>query len=142
MRPQLEFSVSAWNPNLKKDIDILERVQRRATKKALGLTGYEYEERLKILGLTTLEERRVRGDLIQQFKIVNGIEQVKWHYPPLFKSEQRRTGPAAGVRGHKYKYHNDRFNESIRLNFFNNRIANDWNVLPAEVVNSNSVNSF
>ena len=77
VRPQLEFSVSAWNPNLKKDIEILERVQIRATKKAPGLRGYEYEERLKILGLTTLEERRVRGDLIQQFKIVNGIEKVK-----------------------------------------------------------------
>ena len=142
VRPQLEFGVSAWNPYLRKDIEILERVQRRATKKAPGLSGYEYEERLKILGLTTLEERRVRGDLIQQFKIVNGIERVKWHHPPTFKAEQSREGPASGVRGHKYSYHKDKFNDGIRLNFFNNRIANDWNVLPDEVVNSRSVNSF
>ena len=142
MRPQLEYGVSAWNPCLKRDIETLERVQRRATKKAPGLRGYEYEERLRILGLTTLEERRIRGDLIQQFKIVNGIEKVKWHHPPTFKSEQNRTGPASGVRGHRFSYHKDKFNDSIRMNFFNNRIANDWNVLPDAAVNSNSVNSF
>ena len=44
MRPQLEYGVSAWNPCLKRDIETLERVQRRATKKAPGLRGYEYEE--------------------------------------------------------------------------------------------------
>lgn len=44
------------------------------------------------------QERRIRGDLIQQFKIVNGIEKVEWHHPPTFKSEQNRTGPASGVR--------------------------------------------
>ena len=70
------------------------------------MRGYEYEER--ILGLTTLEERRIRGDLIQQFKIVNGIEKVKWHHPATFKSEQNRTGPD--------------FRITI-MNFFNNRIA-------------------
>ena len=76
---------------------------------------------------------------IQQFKIFIRIEKVKWHHPPTFnKSEQNRTSPASDVcTGHIFSYHKDKFNDSIRTNFFNNRIANDWNVLPDAAVNSN-----
>ena len=58
MRPQLEFCVSTWNLNVKKDIGILERLQKRTTKKAPGLRGYEYEERLRIFGLTTFGRKK------------------------------------------------------------------------------------
>jgi len=54
-------------PHYQKDIDLIEGVQRRATKKCLGLMGYTYEDRLNILKLTTLETRKLRGDLIQLF---------------------------------------------------------------------------
>ena len=82
VRPQLEFAVSAWNPYQKGDTKVLEDVQHRATKVAHDLSGKPYEERLKLLGLTSLKERRVRGDLIQWFKIVNGFDHVSWMSEP------------------------------------------------------------
>ena len=65
-----------WSPYLRKDIDMLEKIQRRATKLIPGLRDLRYEERLKECGLTTLETRRLRGDQIDVFKILNGFENI------------------------------------------------------------------
>ena len=74
----MEFAVAVWSPYLKVDISILEKVQRRATKLIPELRNLPYEDRLLKIGLTTLEERRERGDLIQLFIIIKQIDIVHW----------------------------------------------------------------
>ena len=76
VRPHLEYCVQAWRPHYQKDIELLERVQRRATRMIEGYKTIPYEERLLLLGLTTLETRRLRGDLIETFKIVGGFSRL------------------------------------------------------------------
>ena len=72
VRPHLQYCIQAWSPYLRKDIDMLEKI--KATKLIPGLIDLRYEERLKECGLTTLEMRRLRGDQIEVFKIMNGYE--------------------------------------------------------------------
>ena len=76
VRPHLEYCIQAWSLYLRKDIDMLEKIQRRATKLNPGLRDLRYEERLKECGLTTLETRRLRGDQIEVFMILNGYENI------------------------------------------------------------------
>ena len=76
VRPHLEYCIQAWRRYLRKYIDMLETVQMRATKLIPGFRDLSYEERLKECGLTTLETRRLRGDQIEVFKILNGHENI------------------------------------------------------------------
>ena len=72
VRPHLEYCGIAWSPHYQRDVDKLERVQRRATKMIEGIGGMNYEDRLPELTLTTLEKRRISAGLIKVFKIVHG----------------------------------------------------------------------
>ena len=74
VRTHLDLFVQVWRPHLKKDIEVLEKVQRRAPRMVEGYRGMEYEERLKRIGLTTLEMRKERADLLKVFKILKGME--------------------------------------------------------------------
>ena len=76
VRPHLEYCCQAWCPYLQKDIDNTEKVQRRATKMIPELSSLSYDERLERTGLISLEMRRLRADLIEVFKIVNGFEKL------------------------------------------------------------------
>ena len=76
VRPHLEYCIQACTPTLKRDIETLEKVQRRATKLVPSLRNLTYEDRLRRLNLPTLEERRRRGDLIETFKILKQHDQV------------------------------------------------------------------
>lgn len=135
VRPKLEYCVQAWRPFLKKDIENLEKIQRRATKIITECRGLSYEDRLKVTGLTTLEERRNRGDMIEVFKTIKGLNKV--NHQNFFKfSNNTRT------RGHKYKLEKNRARLEIRRNFFSNRVVNLWNKLPEHVISANTVNNF
>ena len=72
VRPHLEYVNPVWNPYLKKHIDMIENIQRRATKLIPGLSDLSYEDRLRRLKLPSLSYRRSRGDMIEVYKIMSG----------------------------------------------------------------------
>src|SRR6218665_1183085 len=78
VRPQLEYCIHVWSPHLKQDMEKKEKVQRRATKMIQGYKDLSYEERLIRCGLTTLEKRRSRGDLIEAYKVITGKKSIQW----------------------------------------------------------------
>ena len=135
VRPILEYCQQAMSPYLQKDINEIEKVQRRATKLLHYLKDKSYEERLKDLDLHTLEYRRTRGDMIVMYKITNGLMDVDASL--LFKWKQY-----SGLRGHSKKVEHTKSNTEIRRNFFTKRVITPWNKLPDYLIKADSVNAF
>ena len=127
VRPHIEYGNSIWSPLLKRDIKLIENVQRRATKYIPSLKHLEYQERLKKVNLPTLQYRRFRGDMIETYKILHdiydndctsGLFELKW----------------SNTRGHKYALKIRKSNSNLRKHFFTFRIAAVWYSLPCNVV--------
>ena len=138
VRPHLEYAVTSWSPWHKKDKDILEKVQHRATRQISDVSG-TYEERLKKLQLTTLDERRARGDAIEVYKYLKGFLDVdKESLFTLDKTDQPKT---RNQRSHM-PLHIPRAKLDMRHNFFSIRGAKLWNNLPSAIRESTSVNIF
>ena len=98
------------------------------------MQGLQYNERLKQLGLMRLERRRVRSDLIETFKIMNGKYDLNREL--FFQLDE------GGRRGHNQKLFKKRFRLDIRKYAFCNRVIDNWNSLSACCVNCNNINTF
>ena len=136
VRPILEYGNTVWCPHLRKHIDLLEGVQRRFTKRIIGTDGLTYEERLVYLRLPSLEYRRLRGDMIEVYKMCYHF------YDPSIISKLLTFCDDNRTRGHRFKLYKKDTNTKIAQNFFSNRVTNAWNNLPEETVNARSLNSF
>ena len=135
VRPHLEYAVQAWSPYFEKDKQKLEKVQRRMTKLVPELKNLPYEDRCKQFNITSLEKRRLRGDLIEAFKIIHGHENVDRNI--FFEMADSNT------RSNTCKLKKRECIRTVtRANSFGVRVVNDWNDLPVEVVTAPSVSVF
>ena len=134
VRPHLEYCVQVWSPYKRKYINLLERVQRRATRLVPELRDLEYPERLRRLGLTTLEERRVRGDMIQTYKFLSRKEDID---PTIF-FQMAPLRP----RGNSKKIFRQRSRLNVRKYFFSQRVAPGWNGLDNNVIEVRKTGTF
>ena len=132
-RPHLEYCIQAWRPHMRKYINKLERVQRRATRLISEISQLSYEERLQRCRLTTLETRRIRGDQIEVFKIIHVYEELNKDKFFKIKNESR-------TRGHSLALVKCHSRLDIRKYTFSQRVVNDWNKLPEECINATSLN--
>ncbi len=123
-----------WSPTSKKNIRLLESVQRRTTRLIPEISHLPYEDRLAHLKLPSLVYRRHRGDMIQAFKYMNNIWDI--NETLLNPSSETRT------RGHSQTLFKERWNTALRGIFFSNRIVNLWNILAENLMKSENVNSF
>ena len=132
--PILEFASVIWSPWLIRDKDNLEKVQRRLTKKVTGFKRLSYRNRLDRLNFQKLEFRRRRNDLIWSHKLIHDNTNI---CEKLFKFNKNKQ-----LRGHKLKLNKDKFRISCREYFFSNRVCEDWNRLPEEIVDTASKEVF
>ena len=147
VRPHLECCVQAWSPWLQQDIDLLEKVQQRAVNAVSGLSG-SYNERLSQLNLLSLLDRRLRGDMIQTYKMVHEIDDVNATDFFTFSNTQHNHAtrqaatvtdtvvvPSLGLSQGPSKL-------ELRRNFFTQRVVAPWNALPPGVHSASSVEQF
>ena len=134
VRPHLEYGWPIWSPHLIKYIDIIENVQRRATKMVPGLSNLSYPERLETLKLPTLTYRRTRGDMIQVYKLLSGGYDEA--LPNLLKASN------TGLRGNSKKLFVEGGGKDVRKYNFNIRVTRLWNSLPDHVVKAKDVKAF
>ena len=139
VRPILEYASSIWNPQLKTNIDCIERVQKYFTRRACKrcrIPFNSYADRLYKLNLQSLEYRRLITDLTTTFKITHKLLEIT--STDFFSS----THIPYNTRAHQYQ-----LKIPVRLtqhekNFFSNRIVSTWNKLPSSLFTPDTLSSF
>ena len=134
IRHKLEYGSQVWSLGYLGDLRSLERVQRRWTRAMRGLEVLPYPERLRILGLFSVQGRLLRADLIQTWKILSGKSAIS--PAQLFQLDM------SSRRGHSKKIFLPRANLEIRRRFFSIRVILPWNSLSEEAVSAPSLTIF
>ena len=139
VRPIVESGISVWNPYLKKDIDIIEKVQRYFTRRLFWrckLQMLEYYQRINFLDLETLERRRIKADLTLCYKMKHDL--VELNFDDFF--EIREYSRAS--RGHSQTLITQKSRIDARKHFFCNRIMRHWNSLTESVISARTAKKF
>lgn len=136
IRPILDFGSTVWNTGYIGDLRLLERVQRGWTKKVSGLANESYENRLRMLGIFSIQGRLLRSDIIMCWKIFNGKSTIK--PTDLFALAPQKIN----TRGHKYKIYKPRPQTDVRKKFFSVRVVEWWNRLSPNTVNCSTLDQF
>lgn len=137
--PILSYASPVWCPWYQKDIDMLERVQRRATRMIPGLGKHEYEDRLKICDLESLEDRRIKFDLVEAYKILNNTHGVPRETFFTYICEVHNINTRSADIDNLVTPIS---NLEIRRNFFSQRVVPLWNNLPIEVRYAENTEEF
>jgi hypothetical protein len=123
IRPVLEYGAPSWSPHYNKDIDCLERVQKRCIR----LTTEDIE-------LPSLSTRRMEYDLCEVYKYLNGYNKTG--------GDEMFTLAAKQLGGHSQKLHRPYAKTVPRYNFFSVRVVNRWNSLPESIVRAPTLAQF
>ena len=134
VRPILEFNTTVWSPVQKQDIEAIEKIQHRFTKRLYGLRGYSYSERLQKLNLQSLELRGIHYDLTLTYQVVFGLSVLRCQ-------EFFQLSGLSSTRGHRFKLMKQQ-SHGYRRHLFATRVVNIWNFLPEDVVNFSTLCSF
>lgn len=135
IRPILEYCSVVWCPYYVKDIEVLEKVQRRFTRVLPATRHLTYDKRLCLFNLESLYTRRLKCDLTTVFKVIHGIINIE---PTLFFN----FCSGSGTRGHKYKISTSYARLDARRYFFSTRVVPLWNALPAPCAEAPNINTF
>ena len=134
IRPTMEYAVQAWSPWMVKDVEVLQRIYHRATKLVDGFKTLPYAERLRRLNLFDFTYRRLRGDLILVYQI---MQDEQHPLQSLFERREARIG-----RNHDYQLAIPHTRVNCRRYFFAVRVCFVWNCLPRHVAHSRNLDVF
>jgi ribonuclease P/MRP protein subunit RPP40 len=141
VRPHLEYAVQAWCPWTLGDNEILENVQRRAVAMVTNLRGRTYGERLAEMGMTTLENRRRRGGLIQMFRVMAGKDRVEpstWFSP----AQNRERAMSTRLTSGSFNVERKLGKSEVRKNFWSVRVVDSVKSSASVDIFKNSIDNL
>ena len=140
VRPHLEFCVPVWCPWQEGDKLVLEKVQMKAVTMISGLQSKEYEDKLKELNLQSLQERRIRYDMMQVFKLMHNYDDVDRRQ--FFQTAGEESVRVTRQSSDALNILTTRCKTEVRRNFFTNRVAENWNKLPENIKGAGNIKTF